>query len=72
MKTMVCYLPDLMASRGINQKDLAIVTGLSPTTISKLYRNQIDRFDRKTLLILLDYFQCDSLSELLEIVESQS
>ena len=72
MKTMVCRLSDLMASRGINQKDLAVVTGLSPTTISKLYRNQIDRFDRKTLLILLDYFQCDSLSELLEIVESQS
>ena len=69
---MVCYLPNLMASRGINQKDLAVVTGLSPTTISKLYRNQIDRFDRKTLLILLDYFQCDSLSELLEIVENQS
>ncbi|MEH2067860.1 MAG: helix-turn-helix transcriptional regulator [Nostoc sp.] len=65
---MICKLPQLMEQKGINQKQLADQTGLSPTTVSKLYRNQLDRFDKKTITKLCDYFGCKSINELLEIV----
>lgn len=64
---MICKLPQLMEAKGINQKDLAAATGLSPTTISKLYRNQLDRFDRNTVLKLCQFFSCKSISELIDI-----
>jgi DNA-binding Xre family transcriptional regulator len=64
---MICKLPTLMEQKDINQKQLSIATGLSPTTISKLYRNQLDRFDKKTVLTLCDFFGCKSISELIEI-----
>ena len=64
---LICKLPQLMEAKGINQKDLAAATGLSPTTISKLYRNQLDRFDRNTVLKLGQFFSCKSISELIDI-----
>jgi putative transcriptional regulator len=64
---MICKLSELMSAKGINQKQLSIETGLSPTTISKLYRNQLDRFDKKTILTLCKYFECKSVNELIEI-----
>ena len=64
---LICKLPELTAKKGISQKRLAEETGLSPTTISKLYRNHIDRFDQRTLLVLCEYFGCKSLGELIEI-----
>ncbi len=64
---MICKLPQLMEAKGINQKQLASATGLSPTTISKLYRNQLDRFDRNTVLKLCEFFECKSIGELIEI-----
>jgi DNA-binding Xre family transcriptional regulator len=64
---MICKLPQLMEEKGINQKQLANATGLSPTTISKLYRNQLDRFDRNTILKLCEFFKCKSIAELIEI-----
>jgi DNA-binding Xre family transcriptional regulator len=64
---MICKLPQLMEEKGINQKQLASATGLSPTTISKLYRNQLDRFDRNTILRLCEFFKCQSIAELIEI-----
>jgi DNA-binding Xre family transcriptional regulator len=64
---MICKLPHLMETFGINQKQLAAATGLSPTTISKLYRNQLDRFDKNTVLKLCEFFGCKSISELIEI-----
>lgn len=64
---MICKLPQLMEAKGINQKDLAAATGLSPTTVSKFYRNQLDRFDRNTVLKLCEFFECKSISDLIEI-----
>ncbi|BDA74353.1 hypothetical protein CAL7716_085190 [Calothrix sp. PCC 7716] len=64
---IACKLPQLMEEKGINQKQLASATGLSPTTISKLYRNQLDRFDRNTILKLCEFFKCQSIAELIEI-----
>jgi len=62
-------LPALMEKKGVDQKTVATATGLSPTTISKLYRNQIDRFDRKTLEELCKYFGCKRLDDLIGLVE---
>lgn len=67
---MICKLPYLMETKGINQKQLAAATGLSPTTISKLYRNQLDRFDKNTVLKLCEFFGCKSINELIEIKNS--
>ncbi|MEH1907263.1 helix-turn-helix domain-containing protein [Nostoc sp.] len=64
---MICKLPQLMEAKSLNQKQLAAATGLSPTTISKFYRNQLDRFDRNTVLALCQYLGCKSISELIEI-----
>lgn len=66
---MICKLAQLMDSRSLSQKQVAHDTGLSPTTVSKLYRNQLDRFDKNTLITLCQYFKCKSISELIDIVE---
>lgn len=66
---MICKLPELMTARNLTQKQVSTDTGLSPTTISKLYRNQLDRFDKNTLLTLCQYFNCKSINELIEIIE---
>jgi DNA-binding Xre family transcriptional regulator len=60
-------LPALMDARGVDQKTVAADTGLSPTTVSKFYRNQIDRFDRKTVEALCKYFQCTKLDDLIQL-----
>lgn len=68
--TMKCKLAELLEARNINQKILAAETGLSPTTVGKLYRNQFDRVDRHTIETLLKYFGLDSLDKLFYIVIS--
>ena len=62
-------LAALMKAKDVDQKTVAADTGLSPTTVSKLYRNQIDRFDRKTLEALCNYFQCTKLDDLIQLSE---
>jgi DNA-binding Xre family transcriptional regulator len=61
-------LPELMSKKGVDQKTVAIATQLSPTTISKIYRGHLDRFDRNTLLSLCEYFDCKKLDDLFELV----
>ena len=60
-------LPALMEARGLSQKTVAADTGLSPTTVGKFYRNQIDRFDKKTVEVLCEYFQCTKLDDLIQL-----
>jgi DNA-binding Xre family transcriptional regulator len=62
-------LPALMSKKGVDQKTVAIATGLSPTTVSKFYRNQLDRFDRRTVTTLCEYFGCKKLDDLIELCE---
>ncbi|MBW4455875.1 MAG: helix-turn-helix transcriptional regulator [Nostoc indistinguendum CM1-VF10] len=40
--------------------------GLAPSTIGKLYRNQVNRFDAHTLDTLCNYFKVSALTDLLE------
>ena len=61
-------LPVLMERKGVDQKTVAAATGLSPTTVSKFYRNQLDRFDRRTIATLCEYFGCKRLDDLIELL----
>lgn len=65
---LISKLSELMKQKGVDQKTVAIATGLSPTTVSKLYRNQIDRFDRSTIEALCDYFQLTKVDDLIGLL----
>lgn len=61
-------LPELMAAADINQKDLAAATGLSPTTVGKLYRGHFNRIDNDTVTTLCKYFRLTTLDQLIEVI----
>jgi putative transcriptional regulator len=61
-------LPALMEQKGIDQKSLAAATGLSPTTVGKLYRNHFDRIDNRTIIALCRFFGLVRLDDLIELV----
>jgi putative transcriptional regulator len=57
-----------MAAAGVDQKTLAAQTGLSPTTVGKLYRSHFNRIDNHTVVTLLKRFQLTRLDDLIEVV----
>lgn len=61
-------LSELMKKQGLDQKTLAARTGLSPTTVGKLYRNHFDRVDNHTITTLCKYFGIRNVGDLLEVV----
>lgn len=61
-------LPELMKKRGLDQKTVAAQTGLSPTTVGKIYRSHFDRIDNHTVKTLLLYFGLRKLDDLIEVV----
>lgn len=65
---MKSKLPDLMKEKGVDQKTVAAATGLSPTTVGKLYRSHFDRIDNHTVTALCKYFELRKLDDLLELV----
>jgi putative transcriptional regulator len=67
MLKMISKLPELMNSKGVDQKTLAAETGLSPTTVGKIYRNRFDRIDNHTVTTLCVYFGLNTISDLIEI-----
>lgn len=62
-----CKLKEIMDVKGIKQAQLADATGLSPTTVGKLYRNQFERIDKVTLITLCKYFHLN-IGDLFEVV----
>lgn len=62
MKKVHCRLPNLMVEKDprLNQRRLGQETGLSHTTINKLYNGQPlkARIDPETIERLCDYFGC--------------
>ena len=57
-----------MTAKKVDQKTVSADTGLNPATVSKFYRNQIDRFDRKTIETLCNYFGCEKIDELISLI----
>ncbi len=64
---MISKLATLMNSKGLDQKTLAAETGLSPTTVGKIYRSQFNRIDNHTVTTLCLYFGLKTISELIDI-----
>lgn len=58
MKKMFCRLAVLMAEKDplLSQRQLAKDTGLSPTTVHKLFTNKFERVDTHTVEALCEYF----------------
>ena len=64
---MKSKLKDLLYEHRMSQKDLHLKTGISVSTIGKLYHNTSDRYDKHTLLTICDFFNLNSISDLIEI-----
>lgn len=64
---MICKLKRLMEDKDLNQLQVSEATGLSPTTVGKLYRNQFERIDKATLITLCKYFRV-GIEQLFEVV----
>ena len=56
-----------MESKGLDQKTLAFHTGLSPTTVGKIYRSQFNQIDNHTVTTLCRYFKLKTISDLIDI-----
>ncbi|MEM7580250.1 MAG: helix-turn-helix transcriptional regulator [Cyanobacteria bacterium P01_A01_bin.80] len=63
---VICKLKALMDSKDITQLELAEKTGLAPSTVGRLYRNQVSRIDTATLLAIGIFFELKSISEIIE------
>ncbi len=64
---VICKLKDLMEEQGLTQIEVAQATGLSPTTVGKLYRNQFERIDKATLMSLCQFFR-KGIEDIFEVV----
>ncbi|WP_009631574.1 helix-turn-helix domain-containing protein [Synechocystis sp. PCC 7509] len=64
---VICKLKQVMDEQGLNQSQLADATGLSPTTVGKLYRNQFERIDKDTLMVLCKFFR-KGIGDLFEVI----
>ena len=58
---MFCRLAVLMAEKDprLSQRQLANETGLSPTTVHRLFTNKFERVDTNTIEVLCNYFSKD-------------
>lgn len=63
---VICKLKNLMDTQEINQLELASKTGLAPSTIGRLYRNQVTRIDTATLIALAKFFKLTTVSQLID------
>ena len=67
---MYCRLAVLMAQKDphLSQRQVARETGLSVTTINKLYGGYPGRIDPDTVVTICEYFKC-GIADLFEIRE---
>jgi transcriptional regulator with XRE-family HTH domain len=65
-------LRDLYAKKGQTQKTISEETGIRESTLSGYANNFRSSIDIKILAKLIDYFELDSLDDLIEIVRNDS
>lgn len=61
-------LRSLLEKQGIDQKTLAARTGLSPTTVGKIYNNHFKALETHTVTTLMKYFKLKRIDDLIEVV----
>jgi len=64
---VICKLKELMKAKKLTQTQVCSETGLSPSTVGKLYRSQFERIDNATLITLCKYFRV-GIADLFEVV----
>jgi DNA-binding Xre family transcriptional regulator len=64
---IISKLPELMINKRLDQKTLAAKTGLSPTTVGKIYRGHFDRIDNHTIKTLCIFFGLKSINQLIDV-----
>lgn len=52
-------LKELMTERKVNQQELADAIGVPQGTLSRWVGNKVDRYDRRILNLLIEYFKCE-------------
>lgn len=66
--TVKSKLRSLLEKQGIDQKTLAARTGLSPTTVGKIYNNHFKALETHTVTTLMKYFKLKRIDDLIEVV----
>ncbi|KPD00587.1 helix-turn-helix protein [Geobacillus sp. BCO2] len=64
-------LRQILNERGLEQKQLAEMSGVSVRTISELCNNITKRYPKEALERIADALEIDDVNELLEIVHEQ-
>jgi putative transcriptional regulator len=72
MRRVEIKLKDLLNERGIDQKKLAEMTGLTERTISELVNNKVKRVPKEALEKIADALEIDKMSELLIFVNEET
>ena len=68
-KRVKSNLKTLLNERGIEQKELAEMTGLSVRTISELANDKMKYYPKKALEAIASALKIDNINELLTIVD---
>lgn len=70
-KRIKSNLKQILDSRGLTQKDLALSTGIREATISKLCRNTLKRYPKDVLEKIMNSLNITDVNELLTIEEEK-
>ena len=65
---IVCKLGDIMAERGLNQTEVAFLTGLRQATINSIIHNKNATINKEHSMVLMKTLKLTSLTELYDIV----
>lgn len=65
-----CKLKELMNKKNINQKELSMLTGIRPNTISGYYNNTFKLVDRNHIDKFCEVFYCNTC-DLFEYVKEE-
>ncbi|NYE07306.1 DNA-binding Xre family transcriptional regulator [Bacillus niacini] len=72
MRRVEIKLKDLLNERGIEQKKLAEMTGLTERTISELVNNKVKRVPKEALEKIADALDIDKMSDILTFVNEET
>lgn len=71
MKKVILTIDKAMKKQGLNQKELAELSGLREATVSMLVRNKYDRVQLTHLEAIADALDINDISELMTIVDDK-